>query len=148
VCVDVRPDNERNNVEEWHPRFLWQELLRKRQRKRRGNPADLHDWPETGSDGRADLVEGACTSDDGHGGQVDGVLDRRDDQVGNKDLHDLRPQARPASKQALKDADEDVAQWRTDERAVHSHLGHARCEVVTILVAVFRNPRREYLLKS
>jgi len=78
VCVDVGTDHESDQVEEGNPDLLWEELLRKCQGDRRCGPGYLHDGHETCVDGRANLVEGACTSNDGHGGEVDGVLDGRD----------------------------------------------------------------------
>jgi hypothetical protein len=78
VRIDVCADNEGNNIEEWNPCLLREELLGKRQADGRGHPADLHDWPEAGLDRGPDLVEGASACDDGHGDQVDAVLDRRD----------------------------------------------------------------------
>ena len=58
--------------------MLRQEFLRERQSKRRGDPADFHNGHETRADRGADLVEGACAGDDGHGNEVDGVLDGGD----------------------------------------------------------------------
>lgn len=78
VGVDVGADEEGDNVEEWHPGVLGQELLGKSQRQRGGDPADLHDGHETGLDGGANLVEGTGAGDDGHRGEVDGVLDGGD----------------------------------------------------------------------
>lgn len=76
--VDVRPDDERDQVEEGDPSRLGQELLRKGQADGRGNPADAHDLPEPDAHGGADLVEGAGACDERHGGQVDAVLDGGD----------------------------------------------------------------------
>lgn len=76
VRVDVGADDKGDDVEERHPRLLGQELLRERQGQRRGDPADLHDRHEAGPDGRAHLVEGPRAGDDGHGDEIDGVLDR------------------------------------------------------------------------
>lgn len=78
VRVDVGTDEEADDVEEGYPGLLGQELLGKGQGQRRGEPADLHDRHETGANGGADLVECASTGDDGHGGEVDGILDGRD----------------------------------------------------------------------
>lgn len=78
VGVDVGSDEETNDVEEGHPGVLREELLGKGQSQRGGDPADLHDGHEAGADGGADLVEGARTSNDRHGAQVDGVLDGGD----------------------------------------------------------------------
>jgi hypothetical protein len=78
VRVDVGPNDEGDNVEEWDPRFLREELLRKRETNGRSDPADLHDGPEARLDRGFHLVEGARAGDDGHGDQVNAVLDRRD----------------------------------------------------------------------
>lgn len=64
--IDIGSDDEPNDVEERHPGVLGQEFLRKRKGQRRHDPADLHDGEEAGLDGGLDLVEGACTGDDGH----------------------------------------------------------------------------------
>lgn len=45
------------------------------------------------------------------------------DQVAGEDLEDLSLQAGATSKDFLEDADEQVAQRRTDEHAVQGHLG-------------------------
>ena len=55
--------------------MLGQEFLGECQRQRRGDPADLHDGQESSSDGGSDLVEGPRAGYDGHGGEVNGVLD-------------------------------------------------------------------------
>jgi hypothetical protein len=77
VRIDVCSNDECDNVEEWNPGLLWEELLGKREADGRGDPADLHDGPEAGLDGRSNLVEGARTGDDGHSNEVNAVLDRR-----------------------------------------------------------------------
>jgi hypothetical protein len=41
-----------------------------------------------------------------------------------------------------------VAQGRADEGAIGGHLGHARREVVAMLVAVLGQPRGEQLLAA
>jgi hypothetical protein len=78
VRVDVSPDDKGDKVEERHPGFLWKEGLREGKADGRSDPRDAHDGPEAGADGRADLVECAGTGDDGHGDEVDGVLDGGD----------------------------------------------------------------------
>lgn len=75
VGVDVGSDEEPDDVEEWHPGVLREELLGEGKRQRRGDPADLHDREEASLDGGADLVEGTRASDNGHRRQVDDVLD-------------------------------------------------------------------------
>lgn len=168
VCVDVGADDEADDVEEGHPGGLGQELLGKGQRDGRDDPADLHDGHEAGLDGCADLVECAGAGDEGHGGQVDAVLDGRDlgglalgavrvgmrmgtgayDQVAEENLQDLGLDAGAALEQLLQDADEDVAERGGDQGAVDGHLGHARGEVVAALAAVVGDPRGQELLQA
>ena len=166
--VDVGADDEGDDVEEGHPHVLGQELLREGERDGRRDPADAHDGDEAGAHGGADLVPAARARDDGHGGEVDGVLDGRDlwvrrevrcamggigrwgpmyNQVADKNLQDLRPQTRSTRKQPLQDPDQEMAQWRADERAVQGHFGDARVDVVSMLAAITRNPRREDFLQ-
>lgn len=76
VRVNVRADDESNNVEEWNPCLLWQEFLRKCKAEGRRDPANLHYWPEASLDSCSDLVEGASTGDDGHEDEINRVLDR------------------------------------------------------------------------
>lgn len=78
VGVDVGADDEADDVEEGHPRLLGQELLGECKGDGRRDPANLHDGQEASLDGGAHLVEGAGAGDDGHGGEVDGVLDGGD----------------------------------------------------------------------
>ena len=56
----------------------WKESLRKQERNWGGAPGDLHDGHKPGLDGSAHLVEGAGASDNGHTGEINGVLDGRD----------------------------------------------------------------------
>lgn len=136
----------------------------KRQCQRRDDPADFHDGHEAGSNGRSDLVEGPGAGDDGHGGEVDCILDRSDlkdaqgqpcsapkalslwvvrtyDQIANKNLHDLRRQTRPPGKHPLQYTDQEMAQRRADESAVHCHLGHSRVDVMAGWTNIFCDPR-------
>lgn len=76
--IDVRPNHEPDEVEERDPQLVGQEGLREGERERRRDPADFHHGHEAGADGGADLVEGAGAGDDGHGGEVDDVLDGGD----------------------------------------------------------------------
>ena len=76
VRIDICSDDERDDVEEWHPSVLRQELLRKRQSQRRCNPADLHDRHEACLDRSPDLMEGPRASNDSHRSEVHAVLDR------------------------------------------------------------------------
>lgn len=76
--VDVGSNEETNNVEERYPNVLGQELLGEGQGQGGGDPAHLHDGHETGLDGRTDLVNGARTGNNSHGGQVDAVLNGGD----------------------------------------------------------------------
>ena len=66
VSVDVRPDDEADEVEERHPRLLRKERLRKSKREWRSDPRDLHHRHEACADRSADLVEVPGTSDNGH----------------------------------------------------------------------------------
>lgn len=75
--IDVGADEEADNVEEWDPGLLGEELLRKRERDGGGDPGHLHDWHESCLPGRVDRVDVARAVDDGHRGQVDAVLDWR-----------------------------------------------------------------------
>lgn len=75
--IDVCTDDETNNVEEGHPGGFREELLGKGQRDGRDNPADLHDGPEACLDGGPHLVESARAGNEGHGDEVDAVLDGR-----------------------------------------------------------------------
>ena len=75
VRVDVCTNDESNDIEEWHPSMLGKEFLGERQGNRRYDPAHLHDGHEAGLDGGLDLVVGAGAGDQGHGHEVDGVLD-------------------------------------------------------------------------
>jgi hypothetical protein len=67
VCIDVCTDDKGNDVEEGNPSLLGQELLGKGESQGRSAPADFHDGKQTGTNGSADLVEGAGAGDDGHG---------------------------------------------------------------------------------
>ena len=78
VRVDICTDDESDDVEERHPGVLGEELLRKGEADGARDPRDLHDLPEADLDGGADLVVCPCAGDEGHGGQVDGVLDGGD----------------------------------------------------------------------
>lgn len=78
VGVDVGSNEETDDVEEWHPGVLREELLGERECERGSDPADFHDGHETGADGCANLMEGARASNDGHRGQVHRVLDGGD----------------------------------------------------------------------
>lgn len=175
VGVDIGSNEEPNNVEEGHPGVLGEEFLGKGQGQRRGDPADLHDRHETGLDGRANLVEGAGSGNDGHGSQVDDILDRRDlrgecdishcarkygrreggcfcsrtyNQVANQNLEDLGLEAGAAGKDLLKNADQNVAERRADEHAVERHLGNAGAEVVAMLSDIMGDPRGEQFLQT
>ena len=75
--VDIRPDDEGDEVEERHPGVLGQELLRKGEAQRRCDPADLCDGPKARFPGGMDLVDGLGAGDDGHRDQIHCVLDRR-----------------------------------------------------------------------
>lgn len=76
--VDVGANDEGHQVEEGHPSVFGQELLGKGQADGAGDPGHTHDLPEADTDGGADLVVCAGTGNQGHGRQVDGVLDGGD----------------------------------------------------------------------
>ena len=52
-----------------------EEALRKHECQWGRAPRDFHDGHEPGFDGRAYLVGGTCAGDEGHAGQVNGILD-------------------------------------------------------------------------
>ena len=64
--VDIGSNEETNDVEEWHPSVLGEELLRERKCERGSDPADFHDGHETSANCGANLMEGARASDNGH----------------------------------------------------------------------------------
>lgn len=70
------------------------------------------------------------------------------DQVAGEDLEDLSLQAGATSKDFLEDADEQVAQRRTDEHAVQGHLGHPSAEVMPMFADIVRNPRSQDFLEA
>lgn len=85
--IDIRADDKSDDVEKRHPGVLGQELLREREGEWGGDPADFHDGHEAGTDGGADLVEGTGAGDEGHGDEVDCILDGRDLRArGKKDF--------------------------------------------------------------
>lgn len=61
-------------------------------------------------------------------------------QVADKDLEDLGPQALAVLEHLLEDPDEEMAQGGADKGAVGGHLGDTGREVVAILVAVLGEP--------
>ena len=61
-------------------------------------------------------------------------------QVADKNLEDLGPQALAVLEHLLEDPDEEMAQGSADKGAVGGHLGDAGCEVVAILVAILGEP--------
>ena len=175
VGVDIGPNHKAHDVEERHPGVLGKELLRKGKGQRRSDPANLHDGHEASAHGSADLVDGARPGDNGHGGEVDGVLDGGDlnglhisiccnppgsnrkqkqgiwsayEKVANEDLQDLGLQTRAAGKDLLQDADEEMAQRRGDEHAVQRHLGHTMAEIVAVLANIVGDPGREEFLQG
>ena len=64
--VDIRANNEADEVEERDPGLLWEESLREGKCERGRDPGDFHDGHEASADGCADLVEGTGAGDDGH----------------------------------------------------------------------------------
>lgn len=77
---------------------------------------------------------------------VDG--DKTYDQVAGKDLQHLGLQAGATREDLLKDANEQVAQRRTDKHAVESHLRHTRAEVVAVLANIIGDPRSDEFLQT
>ena len=67
-------------------------------------------------------------------------------QIANENLHNLRLQTSSPSKQLLQYTDQEVSQRRANERAVDSHLGHSRADVVAMLADIFRDPGCEHFL--
>lgn len=82
--VDVGPNDEGDNIEEWHPKLIGQELLSKGKADGGCDPRDAHDSPEADLDRCANLVIGAGASDQSHGDQVNAVLNRRNLKTGNR----------------------------------------------------------------
>jgi hypothetical protein len=164
--IDVCTDDESDDVEEWHPGALGQELLSKRQGDWGYDPADLHDWPEARLDCRLHLVEGAGARDEGHGGEVNAILNRCDlrmsatygritschsgthNQIASENLQNLRLQALASLEDLLQRANQDVTQGRANQSTVYGHLRHARGEVVARLAPVMRNPRCQEFLQT
>lgn len=72
--VDVRANDEGDNIEKGNPGSLRQELLGKSKAEGRSDPGDLHDLPEANAHGGPNLVVGSGTGDQRHGRQIDGVL--------------------------------------------------------------------------
>ena len=68
-------------------------------------------------------------------------------QIADENLQNLGTQAGAAREEPLQDPDQEVAQWRADERAVESHLGDPRVDVVAMLAAVARDPGGEDFLE-
>ena len=108
-------------------------------------------------------MEGPGAGDDGHGGEVNGVLDGCDlriapcqpcsapkvscswmvqtyDQIADENLHDLCCQTSPSRKHPLQYADQEVAQWRADEGAVRCHFGHAGVDIMAGWADIFCDP--------
>lgn len=73
--VDVGANDEGDQVEEGDPELVREELLGKGQADGGREPRDAHDSPEADLDGCADLVERSGAGNQGHGHQVDAVLD-------------------------------------------------------------------------
>lgn len=61
-------------------------------------------------------------------------------QVANENLKDLSLQTCASGEYLLKNADENVAEGRTDEHAVEGHLRNARAEVVAMLADIVGDP--------
>ena len=66
--IDIGADDEGDDVEKGDPCLFGQELLRKGQCERGGDPADFHDGHEACFHRCAHLMVGPCAGDEGHGG--------------------------------------------------------------------------------
>ena len=66
--IDICANEERHEVEEWHPQVVGQKLLGEREGDGAGDPADFHDGHEACADGGADLMEGSRAGYEGHTG--------------------------------------------------------------------------------
>lgn len=75
--VDVGANEESDEVKERDPGLLGEELLREGEAEGRRYPAHLHDWHEAGPPRGVDLVDVPGPGDNGHGNEVDAVLDGR-----------------------------------------------------------------------
>lgn len=69
------------------------------------------------------------------------------EQIAEHDLKDLRLQTRTAGEDLLENANQDMAQWCTDESSICCHLGHSGSEVAPTLCDVLRDPRGEEFLQ-
>ena len=156
--IDVGTDDEGHDVEEGNPELIGEEFLGKSQADRGGDPGDAHDLPEADLDGCTDLMISSGTSDQGHGDEVDAVLDGSNllgearlisccqggssraeityDQVADQNLHNLGFQACPSLEDFLQQPDEDVTYRRANQGTIGSHFRNARGEVVAMLIAI------------
>jgi len=121
--------------------------LRKCQCDWTGDPADLHDWEESGSNHRSYILLLSRAGNDGHTGKVDSVLNWCDDQITDENLKDLGPCRGTAVECSLEDVDEQVTERCRDEGAVDGHHGHSRSQV-TAMFLVAGNKRGEKFLKG
>lgn len=67
-------------------------------------------------------------------------------QVADKNLEDLGPQAGSVLESLLQAPNEEMTQGRADKGTISGHLGHTRSEVVAVLVTVLGQPRGNKLL--
>jgi len=132
--VDIGSNDETNEVKEWDPSMRWQEPLCKGQSDRAGNPADFHNWEESSSDHCLNILLLSGTSNNGHTGEVDHVLDGCNDEIAHKDLQDLGSRGGTTSERALKDVDEEVSERCRDEGAVDSHHRNSWGEIAAMLL--------------
>lgn len=158
MCVDVRPDHKCHKVEERHPGLFGQELLGECERDWGSDPRHLHHRHEACANGSADLVKGACARNDGHGSQVDSILDGGDlltiyqystqfligffayHKVRDEDLRNLRFERCAVAEQPLENSNQGMAERSADQGAISHHLRDARGEVVAMLAAVMSEP--------
>lgn len=70
------------------------------------------------------------------------------EQIAEQDLEDLGLQTRTAGEDLLEYANEDMAQWCTDECSVCCHLRYSGSEVTPTLCDILRDPGCEEFLQG
>lgn len=73
-------------------------------------------------------------------------MEKTYNQVADKNLENLGPQAGAPAEGLLEKPNQEVAQGSADEGAIRRHLGHSRSEIVAVLVAILGEPRGKELL--
>lgn len=132
--IDIGSDDETDEVEEWNPGVLGQELLSEGQSQRAGDPADLHDGEETRPDHGLNVLLLPGTGDDRHAGKVDNILDRSNNEVADQDLEDLGTGGSAISESALENINEQVTERGRDEGAVDGHHRHTWGQIAAMLL--------------